>query len=170
MLYRAANGPSPGAAATPKVTTGTTIKTMLQLLHATQPLYVVEWGISFDGISAATPIQCELIDTGATAATVTAYTGYDVTPYNGYADATVGVGGLTLSTTGSGYTATGEGTVAAPVRSGDAQLVAPSNQYVFQFPLGQEFFVPAAHCLRIRVTAPAAVDCQCYAKFAIGGA
>jgi uncharacterized protein YaiE (UPF0345 family) len=58
--------------------------------------------------------------------------------------------------------------VAAPVRSGDYQLVAPTSQYLKQFPLGQEFVVPAAGVLRIRVTAAAAVNAVCYVVFSIG--
>ena len=72
-LYLIGNGARPGAAAPVAVTTGTVIKTMLQVQpSATKPLRVVEWGISFDGSAAATPVNCELIQcTGA--ATVTAH-------------------------------------------------------------------------------------------------
>jgi hypothetical protein len=44
----------------------------------------------------------------------------------------------------------------------DAQLVAPTGQYVKQFPLGREPFVPVSHFLRLRVTAPAAVNALAY--------
>jgi hypothetical protein len=164
-LYRVSNGASPGAAAGVKVTTGTSIKTLLQLLHPNNAIRVVEWGISFDGFAAATPIECELIHTTTVAATVTAYVANDVTLLT---DPAANVPGLTLSTTGSGYTASGEGSVVAPVRIGDYQLVAPTNQYLKQFPLGQEFVVPAAGVLRIRVTAAAAVNAICYVTFAVG--
>ena len=53
-LYLIANGPMPTTAAQAAVTTGTAIKSMLQL----KPFNVcdiVEWGISFDGSAAATP-------------------------------------------------------------------------------------------------------------------
>lgn len=163
--YRVYNGASPGAAAGAKVTTGTSVKTMLQLLHPSLPLSVIEWGISFDGSAAATPIECELIHTTTVAATVTAYVANDVTLFS---DPSASVPGLTLSTSGSGFTSTAEGSVVAPVRIGDYQLVAPTNQYVKQFPLGQEFNVPAAGVLRIRVTAAAAVNCICYVTFTVG--
>lgn len=169
-IYKVHNGASAGAAAPVKVTTGTTIKTMLQLLHATQGMQITEWGISFDGSAAGVPIECELITTGAVAATVTAFAANDVATYDGPADAGVAsAGGITLSTAGSGFTASAEGTVVAPVRDGDLQLVAPSNQYLFQFPLGQEFYVPATNVLRIRVTAAVTVNCYCYVKFKVGG-
>ena len=72
-LYTIWNGPAPTTAAQLPVTTGTAIKTLLQLsTSATKPAKVVEWGISFDGSAAATPIKCELIETDV-AATVTAH-------------------------------------------------------------------------------------------------
>lgn len=169
MLYQVANGASAGAAAPVKVATGGSIKTMLQVLHPNQALTVVEWGISFDGDSAATPAECELITTGTVAAMVTACVANDITVYNEIADANITAGGLTLSTSGTGYTASSEGSVVAPVRRGDLQLIAPSNQYIKQFPLGQGFKVPATHVLRVRVTAPATVNAYCYVIFGVGG-
>jgi uncharacterized protein YaiE (UPF0345 family) len=168
-LYRVNNGASAAAAANVKVTTGTAIKTMLQVLQPSVGITVVEWGISFDGSAAATPIEVELCHTTTVAATVTAAVANDVTCLNGVADAGITAAGLTLSTTGTGYTSTGEGSVVAPVRSGDLQLIAPTNQYVKQFPLGQGFYVPAAGVLRIRVTAGAAVSAYCYVVFGLGG-
>ena len=169
LLYKVHNGPSAGAAAPPKVATGTAIKTMLQVLHPNQPLAVVAYGCSFDGIAAATPVQVELITTGTTAAAVTACAANDVTVYNGQADPGVTAGGLTLSSSGTGYTASGEGSVTAPVRDGDLQNVAPSNQDVYQWPLAQSFWVPAANVLRIRMTAAATVNAYCWVIFGVGG-
>lgn len=164
-LYRVYNGASPAAAAGVKITTGTAVKTLLQLLHPTLALSVIEWGISFDGSAAATPIECELIHTTTVAATVTAFVANDVTQFS---DPSANTPGLTLSTAGSGYTASAEGTVVAPVRIGDYQLVAPTGQYVKQFPLDQEFVVPSAGVLRVRVTAAAAVNALAYVVFGIG--
>jgi len=168
-LYRVNNGASAAAAAPAKVATGATIKTLLQLKAANTGLTVVEWGISFDGSAAATPIEVELIDTGTVAATVTAFVANDITCFSGVVDSGVTTGGLTISTVTSGYTASGEGTVAAPVRSGDLQLVAPTNQYLKQFPLGQGFYVPQANYLRVRVTAPVGANAYCYVVYGLGG-
>lgn len=160
-LYFAANGAMPTTAALSSITTGTAIKTLLQIApSATRPIKVVEWGISFDGSAAATPIKCELVQTDV-AATVTAFANStaDVQPYddpNG-PKSTVTLG----STTGSGFTATAEGTITA-TRYGDLQLIAPTNQYVKQWPLGREFQVPVSKFLRVRVTAGAAVNAYCY--------
>lgn len=161
--YIVRNGPMATTAAPASVTTGTAIKTLLQIAPSSgNPIIVREWGISFDGSAAATPIKCELLETGTVAATVTAYVANDVQPYLRQAD--VGASSITLGTAASGYTATAEGTITA-TRHGDAQLVAPSNQYVKQYPLGLEFFVPGARFLRIRVTAAAAVNAYCYVIF-----
>lgn len=157
-LYFAANGAMPTTAALTKVTTGTAIKTMLQIASsATRPLKVVEWGISFDGSAAATPIQCELIQTDV-AATVTAHVAAGVQPYD---DPNAPASTVTLGTSATGYTATAEGTITA-TRYGDAQLIAPTNQYVKQWPLGREFQVPVSKFLRVRVTAGTAVNAYCY--------
>lgn len=158
--YIVHNGPMSTTAAPASVTTGTAIKTLLQLAPSSgNPIIVKEWGISFDGSAAATPIKVELVDTSTVAATVTAFVANDVQPYLRVSD--TGASSVTLGTAASGYTATAEGTITS-TRHGDLQLVAPSNQYVKQMPLGMEFFVPGAHFLRVRVTAPAAVNAWAY--------
>lgn len=162
-LYFIANGPMPTTASQATVTTGTTIKTMLQVKpSATNTLKVKEWGISFDGSAAATPIKCELLETDV-AATVTASVANDIVKYDGQAlmggDPTTNL--IQVGTTSTGYTATGEGSITA-TRMFDVQLVAPTNQYVKQFPLGLEPVVQISKFLRIRVLAGAAVNCYCY--------
>lgn len=165
QLYRVSNGASAAAAAPVKVTTGTAIKTMLQLVHPTLPIVVVEWGVSMDGTALATPGEWELCHTTTVASTVTAYAANDVTLVTDPLGATPG---LTLGTAASGYTSTAEGTVVAPVRSGDLQLIQPTNQYLHQWPLGQEFQVPALGILRVRCTTAVAVNAYCYVVFGIG--
>jgi hypothetical protein len=125
---------------------------------------VVGWGVSFDGTTAAVPVQCELIQTTTVAATVTAYVANDITLYT---DPLGTASGVTLGTTSSGYNASAEGTVVAPVRIGDYQLVAPTNGYPYQFPLDQEFEVATGGILRVRLTAPAAVNCTAYVLFGL---
>lgn len=160
MLYFFANGPAPTTAAQAVVTTGTAIKTMLQVKGVTAVTFkVIEWGISFDGSAAATPIKCELLETGTVFATVTAAVAADLPCLdpNGPTSTTF----FTVGTTATGYTSSAEGTITAS-RMFDAQLVAPTNQYVKQFPLGREPIVNAVSALRIRVTAGAAVNAYCY--------
>jgi hypothetical protein len=157
-LYFAANGAMPTTAALSPVTTGTVIKTLLQIATpATCTMKVVEWGISFDGSAAATPIRVELVQTDV-AATVTAHVAAGVQPYN---DPNQPASLMTLGTTSTGYTATAEGTTTAS-RYADVQLVAPTGQYVKMWPLGREFMVPVSKFLRVRVTAGTAVNAYTY--------
>ena len=157
-LYWCANGPMPTTAAFVPVTTGTTIKTMLQIASpATRVLRVTSWGISFDGSSAAVPIRCELLQTDVPA-TVTAHVASGVQPYN---DPNAPASLVTLGVNATGYTSTVEGATTA-TRHADLQLIAPTNQYNFQWPLDNEFQVPTSKYLRVRVTAAVAVNCYCW--------
>ena len=161
-LYLIANGPMPTTAAQAVVTTGTAIKTMLQI-KPFNLCRIVEWGISFDGSAAATPIKCELLETGTVFGTVTASADVDITKLGpNIADiAAASVAGLTQGTSATGYTCTSEGNTAA-VRMLDVQLIAPTGQYVKQFPLGREPVIAIGAAGRIRVTAGAAVNAYCY--------
>jgi hypothetical protein len=159
-LYFMANGPFPTTAAQAPVTTGTAVKTLLQI-KAFNLIRIVEWGISFDGSAAATPIRCELLETGTVNATVTASVDADIPKYYDLSAAAASVAGLTLATSGTGYTASAEGTITA-TRMFDVQFVAPTNQYVKQFPLGREPTINVGGIGRIRVTAAAAVNAYCY--------
>jgi hypothetical protein len=129
---------------------------MLQVATpSTASILIVEWGISFDGSAAATPIEVELFGT-----TVAATSGTSVTPStfgdpNEVASLCVGGTGATCFSPGT------EGTV-ANYRLFDLQLVAPTSQYIKQYPLGREPQVAASQFVRIRVTAGASVGCYCY--------
>lgn len=157
--YRIYNAPMPTTAsiAGGGVTTGTSIKTMLQL-KPFNTMKIVAWGISFDGFAAAAPIICELLETGTIFATVTALADADCYKVGGGDQAAASVAGLTLGTSASGYTSSGEGSIVA-TKIFDAQLVAPTNQYVYQFPLGQEPLMLIGNAYRVRVKAGAAVNC-----------
>lgn len=150
----------PTTASFAAVTTGTSIKTLLQL----KPFNVCsirEWGISFDGSAAATPIEVELLDTGTVFATVTTSADADIMKMDGAEGAVASVVGLTLGTSATGYTSSGEGSITA-VKLFDAQFVAPTNQYIKQFPLGVEPKLIIGNSVRIRVKAGAAVNAICY--------
>ncbi|MER7213222.1 hypothetical protein ABT340_39680 [Streptosporangium sp. NPDC000239] len=157
-LYWAANGAMPTTAALSPVTTGTSIKTLLQIATpSTRGIRVVEWGISFSGFVAAAPINVELVQTDV-AATVTAHVAAGVQPYS---DAGAPASLMTLGTSATGYTATAEGTITA-TRYGDLQQIPPTAAYIKQWPLGREFTVPVSKFLRVRVTAAAAVNAYTY--------
>lgn len=162
-LYRIFNGPAPTTASQAVVATGTGIKTLLQVKPGpTQIAKVREWGISFDGSAAATPGIIELCVTDV-AATVTAHVAAGIHKFDSAAlaggDPTTNM--FAVGTTSTGYTASGEGTVGA-VRQGDVQLIAPTNQYVLQFPLGAEFVINPGEFMRVRVKFGAAINAITY--------
>lgn len=158
--YTVLNGPAPGAAATPKVTTGTAVKTQIQLRTGTsgsaQAIRLVEWWTEFDGSAAATPIQMEVLkmNNTTTPATVTAYVAGDICPAN---DPNAPTSTIALGTTSSGYTASAEGTLSSPVSIAQ-HLIPPTSGLYIQYPLGREPEVLVAGMCRFRVTAPAAVN------------
>ncbi len=168
-LYLITNAAVSGAAQQVGVTTGTAIKTMLQVklgLTATKGR-VVEWGVSFEGEAAATPHIVELIETSL-AATVTAHVAagiaqldpQDVTPTTGNP--------FTFTTITTGYTASSENAGSGTFRPLDVQYIAPTNQYIKQWPLGREPILDQAKYLRVRVTTAAAELMVCYVVIEIG--
>lgn len=163
-LYLIGNGPMQTTAAFAPVTTGTAIKTLLQVkASATKPFKIIEWGISFDGSAAATPGKIELIETDV-AATVTAAVAADITKLDGEAlnggDPTTNL--IPVGTTSTGYTSSGEGSITAVRNLDGPQLIAPTTQFIKQFPLGREPVVQISKFARIRVTFAAAVNAYCY--------
>jgi hypothetical protein len=164
MRYLITNGPMQTVAAAAVVTTGTAIKTLLQVKPgATTILKVIEWGVSFDGFAAAAPGKVELIETDV-AATVTASVAADLTKLDMAAllagDPTTAL--IAVGTTSTGYTASAEGTITATRDLDGPQLIAPTNQFIKQFPLGQEPVIQNGKFGRIRVTFAAAVNAYAY--------
>jgi hypothetical protein len=155
IVYNSAMATTAAPVAQP---TGTAIRTMMQLRPATG--YIIRpiaWGVSFDASAAATPGKVELIEVDVAATMSSAFAAADIQPY-GNANAPANTAGATgvplnLSTTTSGFAtaAVTEGTVAAS-RMADIQLIAPTNQYMQQWPLGREFEVAPQKYLRVRAT------------------
>lgn len=162
-IYFLQSQQTPIGTAVGTLTTGTIIKTLLQIKpSATVIAKIIEWGVSFDGSAAATPIKVELCETDV-ASTVTAFATADITKLDGNAlaggDPTTNL--IVVGTSSSGYNASIQGTPTA-VRLFDIQLVAPTNQYVKQFPLGREPILQISKFAQIRVTAGAAVNAYSY--------
>lgn len=163
-LFLIANGAMQTTAAFVPVATGTSIKTMMQVKpSATLPMKIIEWGCSFNGFAAALPGKVELIETDV-AATVTAYAAADLTKLDAEAiacgDPTTNL--IQVGTTSSGYTSSGEGSIAAIRNLAPPQFIAPTTQYSFQFPLGREPIVQVAKFARIRMHFGTTVDAYCY--------
>ena len=151
-------------AATAKVTTGTAIKTMLQLsTPATRQMRLISWGFSVDAPPATTGTGVvELIQTDV-AATVTAFvaSGVQNTDPNGTASL------LTLGVGNSGYTAPAEGTTTASRLFDFVDIAGVSNGaaptvYRYQWMPNEQPIVAISKFLRVRVTFSAAVAMNCW--------
>ena len=94
------------------------------------PLRIVEWGISFNAAALATPIVVELVETGTIFATVVALVEADIQKVNdpGALAATM----MTLSTTGTGYTASAEGTIVATRNLDATMFISGLSRTVYQ--------------------------------------
>lgn len=171
-LYMVYNSAISLTAAPVKQPTGTAIQTMMCIgPNANANIRIIEWGVSLDGIAAATPGEWTLIDTTAIFPTMTtAYAAADIQSYtlstlaqNG---ATTAGWPLQIGSALSGFATTTvtEGTTTV-ARVGDLQLLPPTAPYVKQFPLGREFEQGAGHCLRIRCTTAASINAYCYVIF-----
>lgn len=162
MPYISWNGAMPTTAAQVKVTTGTAIKTMLQLsTPATRMMQVLEWGFSLDVAPGAASVV-ELLQTDV-AATVTAHIASGVINLDPNGTASL----LTLGTANTGYTASVEGTTTAsrvfdvkqiPLTAGATDLT-----YVRTFMPDDRPVVAVSKFLRVRATmATSASNMTCY--------
>lgn len=163
-IYLIGNGPMQTTASFAAVASGTSLKTMLQVKpSATVVAKIKEWGVSFDGFAAVLPGKVELIETDV-AATVTASAAADITKV----DANALMGGdpttnlIQVGTTGTGYTASVEGSITV-VRNLDApQFLPPTTPFIKQFPLGQEPIIQINKFARIRVLFGTTVNMYAY--------
>jgi len=165
-LYRAWNGPAPTTAAQAAVTTGTAIKTMLQVRTGTTfDITIMAWGFSMDGSAAAAGVQWELVDTDTVGATgLTAHiasgAGRSIHAVNNPTGPTSGVQ-VGTGNTGFSTTAPTEGSITT-VRTIDSAFIQPTGAYVHRWPLGQEPIIGVDKFVRIRVKAASAVNAICW--------
>ncbi len=160
--YKTWNGPMPTTAAQQAVTTGTAIKTMLQLATpSTRQIQLIAWGFSFDDPPGADAVM-ELLETDV-AATVTAHVAAGVQPLTPGAPASL----LTLGVAATGYTATAEG-VPTAARVFDAVSLSSTSQespllYAYQWMPDERPIVAVSKFLRVRATTPTtAADMRCW--------
>lgn len=158
-VYTVLNGAVPGAAAAVAITTGTAIKTMIQIATNTtnNAIRVVEWWTEFEGSAAATPIKVELIrHTGGPQTTLTAYAAADIAKSN---DPNSPVSSVQLGTALSGYSNTTVEVTPTTVSNLATHFVPPTSGIYIQYPLGREPEVQVSAFMRMRTTAGAAVNC-----------
>jgi hypothetical protein len=168
-LYSVFNGAAPGAAQILKQATGTAVCSLFQIgTPATAGLEIIEWGISFDGSSAATPGTCELlVSTGGKITTgMTNFAAADVNKLsfsgNGLASQ------ITTGSADSSFNPTHAGTEVTPtgVRLADAQLLPPTAPYIKQFPLERGPDVNFSEFVRVRVQFGASIGALTYIVWA----
>lgn len=159
--YKCWNAPMPTTAGLLAVTTGTSIKTMLQIATpATRQIQLISWGYTLAAVPGSTGGLVELLQTDV-AATVTAHVASGVQPLDPNAPASL----MTLSTSGTGYTATVEGSITA-TRSLDTDLIPPSAgavdlNYDYQWMPDERPWVDISKFLRVRVTFGGSVGMTC---------
>ena len=160
--YKTWNGPMPTTAAQAAVSTGTAIKTMLQLATpATRQIQLISWGFTLDDPPGADAV-IELLQTDV-AATVTAHIAAGVQPLDPNAPASL----LTLGTAATGYTASAEGSITATRVFDAVALSSVSGEspltYGWQWMPDERPIVAISKFLRVRATTPtSAVDMRCW--------
>jgi hypothetical protein len=158
----------PTTAAQAAVTTGTAIKTMLQInTPATRQLVPIAWGFTIDDPPGADAV-IELLETDV-AATVTAHIASGVQPLNPGSPASL----VTLGTAATGYTGTAEGSITATrvfdvvSLSSVSAEAGPFLTYFYQFMPDERPVVAVSKFLRVRATTPTtAVDMRCFVTWA----
>jgi hypothetical protein len=164
-VYTTWNGPMPTTAAQQSVTTGTAIKTMLQLATpSTRVIQLISWGFTLDDPPGADAV-IELLQTDV-AATVTAHVAAGVQPVDPNGTASL----LTLGTSATGYTSTAEGTPTA-CRVFDAVSLSSTTaesplSYTWQWMPDERPIIAVSKFLRVRATTPTtAVDARCWVRW-----
>jgi hypothetical protein len=161
IAYNSALSTTTGIAAGTSYATGAKVALQLQVPDAGQ-IQLVEWGVSFDGSAAATPALLEVATTD-TASTVS--TGHTTTTVKPLTDPNAAPSRLTMGTTGTGF---GNGAITSntTLRMVDRQYVAPTNQYVKMWPLGNYPMIGNAateNFLQFRINTSATVNAIVYA-------
>jgi hypothetical protein len=160
--YKTWNGPMPTTAAQQSVTTGTSIKTMLQLATpSTRQIQLISWGFSIDDVPGADGV-IELLETDV-AATVTQHVAAGVQPLVPGAPASL----LTLGTSATGYTSSSEGSTTTTRVFDSVSLSSTTSEsplvYTWQWMPDERPIVAVSKFLRIRATTPTtAVDLRCW--------
>jgi len=153
MSYKVWNAAMPTTAAMVGATTANGVKTMLQLATpTTRQIQLISWGYSLSvtppGISTVELLQTDVAATG-----LTAHVAQNIIALDPNAPASL----LTLGTSATGYSATGEGTPTATRVFDTQQLgVAAGNDdlvYTYQFmPDEERAIIPVSKFLRVRTT------------------
>lgn len=166
--YKCANFAMVTTAAPVKVTTGTAIKTMLQLsTPSTRQIQLISWGFSLDTSPTTTAVGVmELVQTDVAATTGTAHVAAGVQPLDPNAPPSL----LTLGTANTGYTFTVEGTTTASRSIDTVEIAGATNgagptAYSYQFMPDERPIIAVSKFLRVRATFSVAANAICWVVF-----
>lgn len=163
--YKIGNYAMPTTAAPVKVTTGTAIKTMLQVATpSTTALTPISWGFSLDAAPATTGVGViELVETDVAATTGTAHVAANIVKLDPNAPAS----GVSLGAALTAFTMTVEGTTTASRVFDVVEISGVSNGagptvYTYQWLPDERPVVGVSKFLRVRATFSAAVNMLCW--------
>lgn len=165
--YKVGNWAMATTAAPVEVTTGTSIKTMLQIATpSTRQIQLISWGFTLDAAPATTGEGVMELMQSDVAATVTAHVAAGVQPLDPNAPASL----LTLGTSATGYTASAEGTTTASRSFDTVKVSGVSNgawptSYSYQWMPDERPIVAISKFLRVRATFSAAVNALVWVCF-----
>jgi hypothetical protein len=163
--YLTWNAPAPTTAALASTSTGTAIKTMLQLATpSTRQVQLISWGFALDDPPGADAV-IELIQTDVAATGGTAHVASGLISL----DPNLPPSLLTLGTGATGYAFTTEGVITA-TRALDVKSIsstsaeaAPILNYSYQWMPDERPIIAVSKFLRVRATTPTtAVDMRCW--------
>lgn len=162
--YKTWNGPMPTAAAQASATTGTTIKTMLQIATpSTRQMQLISWGFTIDGAPGDLSVF-ELLQTDV-AATVVAAGASGVQPLDPNAPASL----VLLGVNATGFSASAEGAIISTrvfdtvAASSSLTLTAGMATYRYQWMPDERPIVGTTKFLRVRATTPTtATNMRCF--------
>lgn len=164
--YKVFNGPMVTTAAQASVTTGTSIKTMLQLATpSTRQIQLISWGFSSDDPPGADGV-IELLQTDV-GATITQHVASGIQPLDPNAPASLL---LTSTTSQTGYTSSSEGSITATRMFDTVALSSVSGEspltYYYQWMPDERPIIAISKFLRVRATTPTtAIDLRCWVCF-----
>ena len=166
--YTIYNAAMPTTAAPVKVTTGTAIKTLLQVApQSDETMTLYSWGFSLDAAPATTGVGVmELIQTDVAATTGTAHVAANVVKANSGQPASRIQYGAALTA----YTMTVEGTTTASRLFDAVEISGVSNgagptSYVYQWLPDERPVVAVSTFLRVRCTFSAAVNALVWVRW-----
>lgn len=160
--FKTWNAAMPTTAAQASVTTGTAIKTMLQLATpSTRQIQLISWGFTIDDTVGADGVV-ELLQTNV-AATVTAHGASGVQPLDPNSPASL----LTLGTSATGFTGSAEGSTTASRVFDVVALSTTTSEspytYSYQWMPDERPIIAVSTFLRVRATTPTAgTDMRCW--------